>query len=177
MHVICCCAVLEFWVKTLYGLSGKVGIRSRALFSNCLVIGFQGTSSSFTSPFSCMRLIWLQRLPLHSQVLRVLAVARAQAQEWVDIESADLPHFDTENVLDYFVERCVSDGAKANDNTNGKWHAYPLFKAGHVQSILVSHNHRDITSSVYVRYPVFYLRHLYHHHLAMPRERSALLKS
>ena len=37
------------------------------------------------------------------------------------------------------VERRVSDGAKANDNKNVKSHAYPLFKAGHIQSILVSH--------------------------------------
>jgi hypothetical protein len=37
-------------------------------------------------------------------------------QEWVDTESAKLPHFNTENMLNYLVERCVSDGAKANDN-------------------------------------------------------------
>ena len=68
-----------------------------------------------------------------------MATQLCTTQEWVAIESAELPHFNMENMFNYFVERRVSDGAKANDNKNVKSHAYPLFKAGHVQSILVSH--------------------------------------
>ena len=46
-----------------------------------------------------------------------MAKELSTAQEWVDIESAELPHFDMENMFNYFVERCVlSDGAKANDH-------------------------------------------------------------
>ena len=68
-----------------------------------------------------------------------MAKELSTTQEWVDIESAELPHFDMENMFNYFVERRVSDGAKANDSKNVKSHAYPLFKAGHIQSVLVSH--------------------------------------
>ena len=68
-----------------------------------------------------------------------MATQLCTTQEWVAIESAELPHFNMENMFNYFVERRVSDGAKANDNKNVKSHAYPLFKAGHIQSILVSH--------------------------------------
>ena len=60
-------------------------------------------------------------------------------QEWADLESAELPRFDMENMSNYFVEWRVSDGAKANDSKNVKSHAYPLFRAGHVQKIVVSH--------------------------------------
>ena len=73
--------------------------------------------------------------PLFAQVM---AKEICTTQEWVAIESAGLPHFDMENthtcMFNYFVERRVSDGAKANDNKNVKSHAYPLFKAGHAMS-------------------------------------------
>lgn len=60
-------------------------------------------------------------------------------QEWVDIKSAKLPEFTMENMSVYFVSRLVSDGKAANDYKNLKKKAYPLFKAGHIQSILVSY--------------------------------------
>ena len=49
--------------------------------------------------------------PLFAQVM---AKELSTTQEWVHIESAELPHFDMENMFNYFVERRVSDGAKVN---------------------------------------------------------------
>jgi hypothetical protein len=46
--------------------------------------------------------------PLFAQVM---AKELCTTQEWVDIESAKLPHFSMENLFNYFVERHVSDGA------------------------------------------------------------------
>ena len=43
-----------------------------------------------------------------------------------------------ENVSIYFASQLVSDGNAANDYKNlKKKRAYPLFKAGYIQSILV----------------------------------------
>ena len=63
--------------------------------------------------------------------VQVTAKELSTTQGWVDIESAELAHIDMEIMFNNFIERCVSDGAKANDGKSVKSHAYPLFKAGH----------------------------------------------
>ena len=65
-------------------------------------------------------------------------------QEWVAIESTELPHFDMENVMfNCFIERHVSDGAKANDYKKfnvklSHMHILYINQAMHI-SIYVSH--------------------------------------
>ena len=43
------------------------------------------------------------------------------------------------NITTYFVSRIASDGKKANDYKNLNSRAYALYKAGHIQSIMVLH--------------------------------------
>ena len=58
--------------------------------------------------------------------------------QWLKLELAELPTFTTGNMTAYFVTRLAGDGKAANDFKNLNKHAFPLFKAGHIQSILVS---------------------------------------
>ena len=56
-------------------------------------------------------------------------------QEWVKIEDSKVPQFTIANITNYFITRVTSDGKPANDFKNVNSHAYPLFKAGHIQSV------------------------------------------
>ena len=54
-------------------------------------------------------------------------------------------HSTVHHCTNYFITRIASDGKPTNDFKNLNTHAFPLFKAGHVQSIYVirkdnSHN-------------------------------------
>ena len=64
----------------------------------------------------------------------------SNTEEWLKLELAELPSFTTGNMTSYFVTRLAGDGKAANDFKNLNKHAFPLFKAGHIQSILVSHS-------------------------------------
>lgn len=55
--------------------------------------------------------------------------------QWTKIEDASIPNFTIANITNYFITRVASDGKPANDFKNLNSHAYPLFKAGHIQSI------------------------------------------
>ena len=46
-----------------------------------------------------------------------------------------MPPFTIANITNYFISRIACDGKPANDFKNLNSHAYPLFKAGHIQSI------------------------------------------
>ena len=59
--------------------------------------------------------------------------------DWVKIEDSSLPQFMIANIINYFVSRVTVDGKPTNDVKNLNSHAYPLFKAGHIQSIFVKH--------------------------------------
>ena len=68
-----------------------------------------------------------------------------QELEWTKLEDSNIPQFTIANITNYFITRIASDGKPANDFKNLNTHAFPLFKAGHIQSIYVirkdsSHN-------------------------------------
>ena len=54
--------------------------------------------------------------------------------EWC---SSDIPAFTIANITNYFMKRVSVDGKPANDFKNVNTRAYPLFKAGHIQSIYI----------------------------------------
>ena len=60
-------------------------------------------------------------------------------QEWVKIEDSSIPLFTIANITNYFITPVTSDGKPANDFKNLNSHAYPLFKAGHIQPVLAMH--------------------------------------
>ena len=60
------------------------------------------------------------------------------AQQWTKIEEASIPKITMAKMNDYFVNRLASDDKPANDFKNFHTNAYPLFMAGHIQSILVA---------------------------------------
>ena len=49
-----------------------------------------------------------------------------------------MPIFTVANLTNYFVTRIACDGKPANDLKNVNSRAYPLFKAGHIQSIFIT---------------------------------------
>ena len=59
--------------------------------------------------------------------------------EWCSIEDSDIPAFTIANITNYFIKRVSVDGKPANDFKNVNTRAYPLFKAGHIQSIYIRH--------------------------------------
>ena len=61
------------------------------------------------------------------------------SQHWTKLEDSDIPTFTIASMTNYFVTRIVSDGKPANDFKSLNAHAYPLFKAGHIQSIYTTH--------------------------------------
>ena len=63
---------------------------------------------------------------------------------WIKLEEATTPHFTIGNITDYFISRVATDGQPTNDYNS---HAYPLFKAGHIQSICVAMQHYNYINS------------------------------
>ena len=61
------------------------------------------------------------------------------AQQWTRIEEASIPKVTMAKMNDYFVNRLASDGKPTNDFKNFHTSAYPLFMAGHIQSIQVAY--------------------------------------
>lgn len=59
---------------------------------------------------------------------------------WIKIEESILPVFTMLNITNYFITRIADDGLPTNAFKNINRHAYPLFKARHIQSILVSND-------------------------------------
>ena len=57
---------------------------------------------------------------------------------WIKLEEATIPHLKKANINKYFIHRVASDGQPTNDYKDINSHAYPLFKAGHIQSIFVA---------------------------------------
>ena len=60
--------------------------------------------------------------------------------QWIKLEDSCtcIPTFTIANLTNYFITRIASDGKPANDLKNLNSRAYPLFKAGHIQSIYIS---------------------------------------
>ena len=57
--------------------------------------------------------------------------------EWIKLEEATIPNFDMDN----FITRLAVDGHPMNDYQDLSSHAFPLFKADHIQSVFVAtHN-------------------------------------
>ena len=71
---------------------------------------------------------------------QIMTKELSATHSWVKLESAELPPFTIGNITTYFVSRLTSDGKKAKDYKNMNTRAYPLYEAGHIQSIFVSHN-------------------------------------
>ena len=67
-------------------------------------------------------------------------IMSTQLDQWTKLEDSCtcIPPFTVANITDYFVTRVASDGKTANDFKNINSRAYPLFKAGHIQSIYIS---------------------------------------
>ena len=59
----------------------------------------------------------------------------AASQEWLKIEDSDIPQFTIANITNYFINRVTTDGKPANDFKSVTTRAYPLFRAGHIQSV------------------------------------------
>ena len=61
--------------------------------------------------------------------------------EWIKLEETTIPNFDMDHMSTYFVTRLAIDGRPMNDYKDLSSHAFPLFKAGHIQSVFVAtHN-------------------------------------
>ena len=58
--------------------------------------------------------------------------------KWIKLEEATIPQFTTGNMTNYFLCRLASDGLPANNFKDLNSHAFPLYRAGHIQSILVA---------------------------------------
>ena len=54
-----------------------------------------------------------------------------------------IPNFDMDHITTYFVTRLAHDGHPMNNYKDLSSHAFPLFKAGHIQSVFVA-THKDI---------------------------------
>ena len=67
-------------------------------------------------------------------------------QDWAKIEESSFPQFTIANMTNYFIGRVAIDGKPAMDYKNMNSHAFPLYKAGHIQSILVEY--RDTVYNV-----------------------------
>ena len=61
-----------------------------------------------------------------------------QNMEWIKLEEATIPNLYMDHMITYFVTRLADDGRPMNDYKDLSSHAFPLFKAGHIQSIFVS---------------------------------------
>ena len=68
--------------------------------------------------------------PVEDQLLQTMS-----NQDWMKLEDSNIPKFNTKNLSNYFIDRTALDGRPANDSKNVNSHAYPLFMAGHIQSI------------------------------------------
>ena len=55
--------------------------------------------------------------------------------KWIE---ATIPNYTIGSITNYFISRVTTDGSPTNDYRDLNSHAYPLFKAGHIQSILVT---------------------------------------
>ena len=66
-----------------------------------------------------------------------------QNMEWTKLEEATIPNFYMDHMITYFVTRLADDGRPMNDYKDLSSHAFPLFKAGHIQSVFVA-THNDI---------------------------------
>ena len=58
--------------------------------------------------------------------------------KWINLEDSAIPPFTIGCITNYFVSRIADDGLPRNDYKPLNSHAYPLFKAGHIQSISVA---------------------------------------
>ena len=58
--------------------------------------------------------------------------------KWINLEDSAIPPFTIGCITNYFVSRIADDGLPRNDYKHLNSHAYPLFKAGHIQSISVA---------------------------------------
>ena len=65
-------------------------------------------------------------------------MATSSALKWNKLEETTIPQFDIGHMNAYFISRLVDDGLPANDYKDLHSDAYPLFKAGHIQSISVA---------------------------------------
>lgn len=58
---------------------------------------------------------------------------------WQKLGSVKLPEFTIGNITQYFITRITEyDSKPSSDHKNLNKHAFPLFKAGHVQNIEVA---------------------------------------
>ena len=80
---------------------------------------------------SCFLLVSIgNQCPVEDQLLQTMS-----NQDWMKLEDSNIPKFNTKNLSNYFIDRTALDGRPANDSKNVNSHAYPLFMAGHIQSI------------------------------------------
>ena len=60
------------------------------------------------------------------------------ALKWIKLQETTIPQFTIGCITNYFISRLAADGLPTNDFKDLNSHAYPLFKAGHIQSIFVA---------------------------------------
>ena len=58
--------------------------------------------------------------------------------KWTKLKETTIPLFTIGSITNYFISRLANDGQPTNDYKNMNSHSYPLFKAGHIQSIYVA---------------------------------------
>ena len=58
--------------------------------------------------------------------------------EWTKLEETSIPLFTIGRMTSYFISRLAADGLPARDYKDLNFHAYGLFKGGHVQSIFIA---------------------------------------
>lgn len=61
-----------------------------------------------------------------------------QNMEWIKLEETTIPNFYMDHMTTYFITRLADDGRPMNDYKDLSSHAFPLFKAGHIQSVFVA---------------------------------------
>ena len=65
-------------------------------------------------------------------------MATGSALKWDKLEDITIPEVNIMHINDYFITRMVDDGMPAKDYKDLNSHSYPLFKAGHIQSVFVA---------------------------------------
>ena len=65
-------------------------------------------------------------------------MATGSTLKWNKLEETTIPLFTIGCITNYFISSLANDGLPRNDFKDLNSHAYPLFKAGHIQSIFVA---------------------------------------
>ena len=83
--------------------------------------------------------MWLHRKRETNHLLVVQSlIADMSTLNWIKLEETTIPQFTIGSITNYFLCRLASDGLPANNFKDLNSHAFPLYKAGHIQSIFIA---------------------------------------